>query len=129
MRAWLLEEPGPIESAPLSLRDLPDPVPGPGEIALDVSVCGLCRTDLHVIEGELARQRPAIVPGHQAVGRVAALGSGARRFALGTRVGVAWLWRACGACPFCLRGEANLSLPPAFTDWHENGGAAPRLLG
>ncbi|HKC51448.1 MAG TPA: zinc-dependent alcohol dehydrogenase family protein [Myxococcota bacterium] len=127
MRAWLLEEPGPIESAPLSLRDLPDPVPGPGEIALDVSVCGLCRTDLHVIEGELARQRPAIVPGHQVVGRVAALGAGARRFALGARVGVAWLWRACGACAYCRRGEENLCRTPAFTGWHENGGFAERV--
>src|SRR5258706_625698 len=126
MRAWLLEEPGPIESAPLSLRDLPDPVPGPSEIALDVSVCGLCRTDLHVIEGELARQRPAIVPGHQVVGRVAALGDGARRFALGARVGVAWLWRACGACAYCRRGEENLCRTPAFTGWHENAGFAQR---
>lgn len=127
MRAWVLAEPGPIESAPLAARELPDPVPGPGEIAVEVSVCGLCRTDLHVIEGELARQRPAIVPGHQIVGRVAALGAGARRFALGARVGVAWLWRACGACAYCARGDENLCRAPVFTGWHENGGFAERV--
>ncbi|MFI5315912.1 MAG: zinc-dependent alcohol dehydrogenase family protein [Myxococcota bacterium] len=127
MRAWVLETPGPIESAPLVLRELPDPAPGPGEIAVEVSVCGLCRTDLHVIAGELAPQRPAIVPGHQIVGRVAALGAGARRVAPGARVGVAWLWRTCGACEFCARGDENLCRAARFTGWHENGGYAERV--
>jgi propanol-preferring alcohol dehydrogenase len=127
MRAWVLDKPAPIESAPLSLRELPDPAPRAGEIAVDVSVCGLCRTDLHVIEGELAPRRAAIVPGHQVVGRVAALGEGAGRFALGARVGVAWLWRACGACGYCLRGDENLCRAPTFTGWHENGGFAERV--
>lgn len=127
MRAWVLSEPAPIERAPLALRDLPDPTPGPGEILVEVSVCGLCRTDLHVIEGELAPQRPAIVPGHQVVGRVSALGAGARRFAPGARVGVAWLWRACGTCEFCARDEENLCRAPLFTGWHEHGGFAERV--
>ena len=127
MRAWVLREPGPIERAPLALRELPDPAPGPGEIAVDVSVCGLCRTDLHVVEGELAPTRAEIVPGHQIVGRVSALGEGARRFELGARVGVAWLWRACGACAYCARGDENLCRSPAFTGWHENGGFAERV--
>jgi alcohol dehydrogenase, propanol-preferring len=127
MRAWVLAEPGPIESAPLVSRELPDPAPGPGEIAVEVSVCGLCRTDLHVIEGELAPQRPSIVPGHQIVGRVVARSEGAHRFALGARVGVAWLWRACGACAYCARGDENLCRAPRFTGWHENGGFAERV--
>jgi alcohol dehydrogenase, propanol-preferring len=125
MRAWVLESPAPIESAPLAQRELADPVPGPGEIVLEVSVCGLCRTDLHVIEGELPPQRPAVIPGHQVVGRVSALGPGARRFALGQRVGVAWLWRACGVCAECRSGRENLCRAPRFTGWHEHGGYAP----
>ncbi len=128
MRAWVLEQPGPIESAPLALRELPDPDPGPGEICIDVAVCGLCRTDLHVVEGELAPHRPALVPGHQIVGRVRALGAGARRFVLGARVGVAWLWRACGACAYCARGAENLCRAPSFTGWHRDGGFAERVV-
>ena len=127
MRAWVLRETGPIESAPLALRELPEPVLGAGEIEVLVSVCGLCRTDLHVIEGELAPQRRELVPGHQVVGRVSARGPGAARFALGARVGVAWLWRACGACAWCLRGEENLCRAPRFTGWHEHGGFAERV--
>jgi len=128
MRAWVLSKPGPIESTPLVLRQLPDPAPSAGEIAVDVSVCGLCRTDLHVIEGELAPRRPAIVPGHQIVGRVAALGPGARRFAPGARVGVAWLWGACGVCAYCARGAENLCRAPTFTGWHRDGGFAERVV-
>jgi propanol-preferring alcohol dehydrogenase len=127
MRAWVLGEPGPIESAPLALRELADPQPGPGEVCVDVSVCGLCRTDLHVVEGELPPARASVVPGHQIVGRVSALGPGARRFALGARVGVAWLWRACGACAYCTRGAENLCRAPTFTGWQVNGGYAERV--
>jgi len=127
MRAWVVEEPGPIESAPLELRELPEPEPGPGEIAVDVAVCGLCRTDLHVVEGDLARQRAWVVPGHQVVGRVSARGPGATRFAPGARVGVAWLWSTCGTCPQCRSGAENLCRAPRFTGWHENGGYAERV--
>ncbi|HTO70292.1 MAG TPA: zinc-dependent alcohol dehydrogenase family protein [Myxococcota bacterium] len=128
MRAWLLKGPAPLEREPLALRDVPAPEPGAGEIAVDVSVCGVCRTDLHVIEGELAPHRPAVVPGHQVVGRVAALGAGARRFARGARVGVAWLWRACGVCAYCARGDENLCRAPLFTGWDRDGGYADRVV-
>jgi propanol-preferring alcohol dehydrogenase len=126
MRAWLLDEPAPIERAPLRLRELDDPRPGPGEIRVAVSVCGVCRTDLHVVEGDLAPHRSPIVPGHQIVGRVDALGAGARRFALGERVGIAWLWRSCGACAPCADGRENLCRAPRFTGWDEHGGYAER---
>ena len=126
MRAWVLPSPAPIERAPLELRELSDPVPGPGEIAVEVSACGICRTDLHVVEGDLAPHRSPVVPGHQIVGRVAALGPGARRFALGQRVGVAWLWRACGRCEYCTNAAENLCRAPRFTGWDEHGGFAER---
>ncbi|HTO09028.1 MAG TPA: zinc-dependent alcohol dehydrogenase family protein [Myxococcota bacterium] len=127
MRAWVVEQPGPIETSPLARRDLPEPEPGPGEIVVEVDVCGVCRTDLHVAEGELARKRPAIVPGHQIVGRVCARGAGAHRFAAGARVGVAWLWRACGVCAQCRAGAENLCRDPRFTGWDEHGGYAERV--
>ena len=127
MRAWVLDQPAPIERAPLALRELAEPIPAEGEVAVAVSVCGLCRTDLHVIEGDLAPQRASVVPGHQIVGRVVALGSGARRFALGARVGIAWLWRACGVCEYCAASAENLCRAPRFTGWHENGGYAERV--
>ncbi len=127
MRAWVIREPAPIESAPLELRELPEPAPEPGEIVVDVSVCGVCRTDLHVVEGDLAPQRAEVIPGHQVVGRVSARGEGARRFAVGARVGVAWLWRACGACDFCRRSAENLCRAQRFTGWHEHGGYAERI--
>jgi alcohol dehydrogenase, propanol-preferring len=127
MRAWVVEQPGPIEKAPLAPCELPEPRPGPGEIAVAVDVCGVCRTDLHVAEGDLAPRRSRVVPGHQVVGRVAARGPGARRFAEGARVGVAWLWRACGSCPQCRAGAENLCRAPRFTGWDEDGGYAERV--
>src|SRR5262249_55158980 len=127
MRAWVVEQPGPIESAPLARRDWPDPQPGPGELVVEVDVCGVCRTDLHVAEGDLSPKRRAVVPGHQIVGRVAARGPGARRFEEGARVGVAWLWRACGVCSFCRAGAENLCRAPRFTGWDEDGGYAERV--
>jgi propanol-preferring alcohol dehydrogenase len=126
MRAWVLSRPGPIERAPLALRELEPRAPGPGEIEVEVHVCGICRTDLHVVEGELAPHRPEVVPGHQIVGRVRALGSGATRFALGDRVGIAWLWRSCGVCEFCAASAENLCRAPRFTGWDEHGGYAER---
>lgn len=114
--------------APLSLEERPDPIPGPGEVLVHVSVCGVCRTDLHVVEGELAPQRDRVVPGHQVVGRVAARGEGAKRFAQGQRVGIAWLHKACGACSYCGSGEENLCRGPTFTGWHVDGGYATRAV-
>ena len=123
----MLSRPAPVECAPLALRERPEPAPGPGEIAVDVSVCGVCRTDLHLVEGELPPHRAEIVPGHQVVGRVSALGPGTRRFALGARVGIAWLWRACGVCAECARGDENLCRAPQFTGWDRDGGYAERV--
>jgi propanol-preferring alcohol dehydrogenase len=93
-----------------------------------VSTCGVCRTDLHLVEGDLPPRRPGVVPGHEAVGRVETRGDGADRFAEGERVGVAWLGRTCGACPYCLRGDENLCLAPTFTGWDVDGGYAEHLV-
>jgi propanol-preferring alcohol dehydrogenase len=127
MRAMSLTSPGPVASRPLARVELPRPEPGPDEVVVAVEVCAVCRTDLHVVEGDLAPHRPAIVPGHQAVGRVAARGREARRFREGDRVGVAWLHRACGACRFCATGRENLCLAPCFTGWDEHGGYAEQV--
>jgi propanol-preferring alcohol dehydrogenase len=125
MRAVVLEAPGPIDRDPLVLSELPEP--GPGDLLVQVSVCGICRTDLHVIEGELERVRDRVVPGHQVVGRVLRRGAGARRFEEGDRVGVAWLHAACGRCRYCLEGAENLCRDPVFTGWHVDGGYAERV--
>jgi propanol-preferring alcohol dehydrogenase len=124
----VLNRPGPIEGSPLSLEHLPDPLPGPGEIVVQVAACGVCRTDLHVVEGELDPAQQRVVPGHQVVGIVAGRGPGAERFELGARVGVAWLQRTCGRCRYCASGEENLCPSPTFTGWHVDGGYAERIL-
>jgi len=128
MRAMSLSAPGPVESRPLALVEKPLPEPGPDEVRVQVEVCGVCRTDLHLVEGDLAPRHAGIVPGHQVVGRVAARGSAARRFREGDRVGVAWLRRACGACRFCAGGRENLCLSPQFTGWDADGGFAELVL-
>lgn len=124
MRALRLGRPAPIETRPLALADRPPPEPGPGELRVRVEVCGVCRTDLHVVEGELAPRHPEVTPGHQVVGRVEKLGPGVAAPAPGARVGIAWLHRACGACRFCARGDENLCLAPCFTGWDVDGGYA-----
>ena len=124
MRAWIVNQPGPIDSEPLAFIDRPDPVPGPGEIRVRVRVCGVCRTDLHLAEGDLAPRGVAVVPGHEIVGTVDALGPGTSRFTIGDRVGIAWLRQTCGACRFCRRGDENLCLAPRFTGWDHDGGYA-----
>jgi len=108
MKAMLLRQIGAIDTSPLRLSDVPVPEPGPGEIRLKVRACGICRTDLHVIEGDLPRQRLPIVPGHQVVGTVEALGPNCRLFRPGQRAGVAWLRHTCGTCGFCTTGKENL---------------------
>src|SRR5262245_12337771 len=118
----------PVESRPLELVSRESLQPGPGEVHVRVEVCAVCRTDLHVIEGDLPLRRPRLVPGHQAVGRVAALGPGARRFRVGERVGIAWLRQTCGACRFCARGDENLCLEPRFTGWDDDGGYAEEAV-
>jgi propanol-preferring alcohol dehydrogenase len=120
----LLRAPGQIATRPLALVEAAVPEPGPGEVLVRVEVCGVCRTDLHVVEGDLAPQRAELVPGHQVVGRIARCGPGVATWRDGERVGIAWLQRACGACRFCARGDENLCLDPRFTGWHANGGFA-----
>ncbi len=124
MRAWRVEVPGPVDAGPLRLGQVDDPRPGPGQIRVRVSACGVCRTDLHVAEGDLPVHRPGVVPGHEVVGRVDELGPGADRFVLGDRVGLAWLAGTCGACRFCRRGEENLCPKASFTGWDHDGGYA-----
>jgi propanol-preferring alcohol dehydrogenase len=102
----------------------PDPIPGPGEVLVRVRVCGVCRTDLHLAEGDLAPRRHGVIPGHEAVGRVEALGPGATRFEPGDRVGIAWLRGTCGTCRFCTSGRENLCEAPRFTGWDDDGGYA-----
>jgi propanol-preferring alcohol dehydrogenase len=123
-----LRRPGPVETKPLLRVELPPHEPGPDELLVRVEVCGVCRTDLHVVEGDLPPRRDAVVPGHEVVGRVERVGADAASFRPGDRVGVAWLHRACGACRFCRRGNENLCLEPLFTGWHTDGGYAEQVL-
>ncbi len=124
MKAMVLEQIAPIERSPLRLTDLPVPQPTNGEVRLKVRCCAICRTDLHVIEGDLPQQKLPIVPGHQAVGTVDALGPGAGRFEVGQRVGVAWLRWTCGRCGYCSAGRENLCEAARFTGYHADGGYA-----
>jgi propanol-preferring alcohol dehydrogenase len=124
MRAMRVEKPAPAEEGPLRQVEEEVREPGSDEVRVRVEVCGVCRTDLHVIEGDLEPRRPSVIPGHEIVGTVEACGREARRFREGDRVGVAWLHRACGRCRFCQRGAENLCLAPRFTGWDVDGGYA-----
>ena len=124
MHAMVLQASG----KPLTLTERPDPTPGPGEVRVKVSACGVCRTDLHVVDAELPDIRYPIVPGHEVVGRVDALGDGVSDLALGMRVGVPWLGFTCGACPYCRRHEENLCDRPQFTGYTRDGGFASHLV-
>ncbi|WP_433298609.1 zinc-dependent alcohol dehydrogenase family protein [Pseudonocardia sp. CA-142604] len=128
MRAWVVEQPGPIETGPLRPVDLPEPEPGPGEVRVRVLACGVCRTDLHLAEGDLPPRRPSTVPGHEVVGVVDSLGAGADRFAVGDRVGVAWLRGTCGRCRWCRTGRENLCPFATFTGWDADGGYAEHAV-
>ncbi|HXW79909.1 MAG TPA: zinc-dependent alcohol dehydrogenase family protein [Acidimicrobiales bacterium] len=128
MRAWEVARPGPAGTGPLRLVERPVPSPGPGQLRVKVSVCGVCRTDLHVVEGDLPSHRSPVVPGHEVVGLVDANGPGSGRFAIGERVGAAWLASTCGKCRFCLRGKENLCLAPTFTGWDIDGGYAEYMV-
>ena len=124
MRAMILDAPG------LALRagDLPLPEPGEGEVRVRVEACGVCRTDLHVVDGELAFPGHPLVPGHEIVGRIAAIGVGVAGLRIGQRVGVPWLGHTCGVCPFCTMGRENLCDAPLFTGYTRDGGYAEACL-
>lgn len=128
MRACLLHRPAPIDDRPLALSDVEARRPGDGELLVSVRACGICRTDLHVVEGELPVRRTPVIPGHQIVGVVEALGGGVTGFAIGDRVGIAWLHRTCGACRFCMSGRENLCDTPQFTGWTVDGGFAEQVV-
>ena len=120
MRAMILERPGEL----LRPAELPMPAPGPGQLRVKVAACGVCRTDLHVVDGELTEPKLPIVPGHEIVGYVDALGPDVTGFSLGERVGIPWLGHTCGACPYCRAGHENLCDAPGFTGYQIDGGYA-----
>lgn len=128
MKAMVLQNPRPAEERPLELTDLPLPEPGPGAVRLAVHACGVCRTDLHTVEGDLPLPRLPLVPGHQIVGTVEARGKEATRFEIGQRVGVPWLYHTCGECEFCRRGLENLCVEAQFTGLHADGGYAEAMV-
>jgi alcohol dehydrogenase, propanol-preferring len=116
------------ENPRLHEAELPDPAPGEGELLIDVHACGVCRTDLHVVDGDLEHPKKPVIPGHEIVGTVAALGSGVTGFAPGDRVGVPWLGHTCGHCRFCTNGRENLCDTPGFTGYTIDGGYATRTV-
>jgi len=124
MKAMVLHAPGPIEERPLVHEDVTAPRPGDKSILVRITACAVCRTDLHLVEGELLPRKTPVIPGHQAVGTVAAVGSRSTRFHVGDRVGIAWLHKACGGCGFCAAGAENLCPGASFTGWHVDGGFA-----
>lgn len=128
MVAWAVDRPGPVGTGPLRQVERPVPVPGPGQVRVAVRACGVCRTDLHLAEGDLAPRRPLVVPGHEVVGVVDALGPGATRFGLGQRIGIPWLAHTCGICRFCRADRENLCTDPRFTGWDVDGGYAPAAV-
>ena len=126
MRAMRLERTAPAEEAPLLPVDIASTAPGPGEVQVGVEACGVCRTDLHILEGEVAARLP-IVPGHQAAGTIMAVGTGVPGLGAGDRVGVGWIASTCGRCAFCVSGRENLCLAATFTGRDRDGGYAERL--
>jgi len=137
MRAWAVEKPGPMDTRPLRMVERAVPEPGPGEVLVRVELCAVCRTDLHLAEGDLPPKRPGTVPGHEVVGRVVALGPGVREGGtpgpgaavdavprIGDRVGIAWLRWTCGECRYCRRGAENLCPRSRYTGWDADGGFA-----
>ena len=126
MKAAVLTSPAPVSKRPLQIVEIADPILTPGHLLLRVLACGVCRTDLHIVEGELPQLHPRMIPGHQVVGEVA--GGATREIAMGSRVGVSWLGGTDGVCPFCKRGEENLCDSPTFTGYSVPGGYANLAL-
>ena len=128
MKAQVLPKPAPVETNPLVCTDVPQPRPQDDEVLVRVSTCGICRTDLHVVEGELPPKLPKVIPGHQVVGTIAVQGTGARKYPLGTRVGIPWLHRTDQTCEYCVRGQENLCENAQFTGYSVNGGYAEYIV-
>ncbi|EQD29577.1 Zinc-containing alcohol dehydrogenase, partial [mine drainage metagenome] len=128
MEAMVLETPAPVERRPLRWTERPDPTPGPGEVVVRVEVCGVCRTDLHLVEGDLPPLRSSIIPGHEVVGRVESIGTGVDGLAVGDRIGVPWLHGTCGRCEYCRTGRENLCESKTFTGYSVDGGYATRTI-
>ncbi len=128
MRAQVLHSPASITSGPLRSEDSPAPTPGPADLLLEVFACGVCRTDLQLVEGDLAPRKLPVVPGHQVVGRVTAVGDDVRDWRIGDRAGVAWFAGACGECRHCLNGRENLCEAAEFTGWDRDGGYAEQIV-
>jgi propanol-preferring alcohol dehydrogenase len=124
MNGWAVLRPGPVDGNPLEWVERPIPQPGRGQVRVKVLVCGVCRTDLHLTEGDLPPHGTAVIPGHEVVGTVDALGARASRFELGQRIGIAWLRETDQTCRFCQRGQENLCRAPRFTGWDDDGGYA-----
>jgi propanol-preferring alcohol dehydrogenase len=128
MKACLLKSPAPVETSPLVFADVAVPQPADGEVLVRVSYCGVCRTDLHVVEGELPPRKSPVIPGHQVVGTIQSAGAGARKFPPGARVGVAWLHHTDGTCAYCRAGAENLCDNPTFTGYTVDGGYAEYIV-
>src|SRR5215467_2095950 len=128
MHAQVLKSPAPVEEHPLLYRDVPTPEPGDDEVLVKVSVCGVCRTDLHVVEGELAPRLLSVIPGHQVVGTITQRGKKAGKHAVGARVGIPWLHRTDQTCEYCTRSQENLCEKAQFTGWTVNGGYAEYIV-
>jgi propanol-preferring alcohol dehydrogenase len=124
MRAWVVDRPGPVDARPLARIERDVPARGARQVLVRVHACGVCRTDLHLAEGDLTPRHPQVVPGHEVVGSVVALGPACQRLSMGDRVGVPWLAHTCGECRFCTAGRENLCCSPLFTGWDVDGGYA-----
>ena len=128
MLAWVVERPRAITGGPLRWGSVPNPQPGTGEVVVHVNACGVCRTDLHLAEGDLRPRRPQTIPGHEVVGVVSEVGVGCTRLSTGDRVGIAWLRHTCGTCRWCRRGLENLCPDAQFTGWDADGGYAEQAV-
>ncbi len=128
MKAMVLDRSADAGTSPLRLRDMPLPEPGPGQVRVRVRVCGVCRTDLHIVEGDLALMKQPIIPGHETVGLVDRTGADVRSVKEGDRVGIAWLQGTCGRCEFCRSGRENLCTQAVFSGYHVDGGYAEYAL-
>ncbi len=128
MKAMVLYDQAPVETHPLRLEEIPKPTPGAGQVLIRIRTCGVCHTDLHIVEGDLPLHKRPVVVGHQVVGIVEAIGESVSQFQVGDRVGVPWVYKMCGECTFCRRGQENLCLNPLFTGWDVDGGFAEYMV-